>query len=252
MSSDTPIVTLLKRFQIPVTIASFAFSTLAIMFVLSNMATPCNIAHGQTTCNVGDTESFDDVVTFADQIELGPTPYAGDFGYSIYSDDDTDTSPEWWLDVTHVKIADETVSSSVVLQDDDVLTHTFTATPSLLSDPSNEIRRYVVESLLLINSTTTGDFDFQFSMPTNWNITGVVVTDLGASTDISVFDESAETTLQTSSSTQAYLIKGVIHPETLTGTGTVTLQWAQNSAAGDTTVEEGSYIWFKEMRPDPS
>ena len=251
---DNRLTATIKRFQVPFIAVSLAFSTLAFFFALGELSSSCNIAHGQSVCNVGDVETFNDVVTFEDQIQIGPSsaPYAGDWGYRIVGDDDVDTPPEWWLDVTHVKIADETVSASTTLQNDDVLTHTFTATPSLLTDPPNEFRRYKVEALLVINSTTSGDFDFQFNVPTNWDMHGLVVTDLAGTTQIDNFTDTAETTIQTTSTSQAFWIQGVIDPSTSSGTGTVTLQWAQNSAAGDTTLERGSYLTFTELRPDPS
>lgn len=252
MSADTPIVLFMKRFQGAFAIVAFLFSLLAITFVLGNMATPCNIAHGQSTCNVGDVEVFTGAVTFEDQIIVGVTPYAGTHGETIYADDDALTPPDWQLDISYVKIVDQTVTTSTTLVNDTVLTHTFAPTPSVIQDPPNQHRRYQVEGLFLINSDSTGDFDFQFSVPTNWHIDGVVMTDVGGSTTLTVFNETAETTLQTTSTTQVYLLQGVIHNQTGTATGTVTLQWAQNTSAGFTTLEEGSYIRFKEMRPTPT
>ena len=47
------------------------FSIVAFMLALTGVAAPCNFAHAQTQCSVGDDETFTGPATFEDEINLG-------------------------------------------------------------------------------------------------------------------------------------------------------------------------------------
>ena len=140
------------------------------------------------------------------------------------------------------KTADESVTSSTVLQNDNHL---------LVSLAANA--RYEVIVRLAVNGASSGDVKTAWTMPA-----GVTSQRYSFGPDVSSATSTAGTTVRASTITNGHLVEinyGVFSTgqqsyieETLyvitAGTaGTCQLQWAQNaSSATATTVEEGSYI----------
>lgn len=155
---------------------------------------------------------------------------------SLYRDDGSA-----WYEVSPSRVvrktADETVTSSTVLQDDDELRYALLA---------NDVVAF--EAVLFVVSTSTGDFKAAFTVPAGatllWSFTASFDTASGdldqpsaaitASGGSQVFElSSANTTLLT--------IKGmVVNGGTA---GNLQLQWAQSSStANPTTVKANSYL----------
>lgn len=139
------------------------------------------------------------------------------------------------------KTADESVTSSTTLQNDDTL---------LLPVRASSVFRFT--ALVAYTGNTTGDIKFAFTFPSGaacyWAGKGPSTADdgygtVGASKHAASFAESSgtSTSFAGSTSTLAVLIEGIL----ITGStpGTLTLQWAQNTSNGTaTTVKAGSFL----------
>lgn len=132
------------------------------------------------------------------------------------------------------KTADETLNNDSALQNDDALVLAMEASST-----------YLVDLRLIINSGTTPDFKFTFTVPS------------GASGSVHIFEGSSPTsaatvlqgpfsitaTLSVSgvAADQIILIQGVV--VTSTTAGNLQFRWAQNTAnATDTSVKTNSYL----------
>ncbi len=127
-----------------------------------------------------------------------------------------------------VKSADETVTSSEVLQDDDELKFT-----------PNVSKNYGYILNLLINSGTTPDFKGAFSLPTD----ATMDQQSNDFQKIAQDQDDATVALVNSGTGNAgsYQLTGRLIMDTTAGD--VNFQWAQNvSNAGDTKVLKGSYL----------
>lgn len=190
-------------FRTKLATAAVLFSAALLAFAISaGYITPCNTVLAQSTsCNVGDTETFTGLVTFSGGVN----------GLGV------------------VKTADESVTSSTVLQDDDELVIALEAN-----------RRYKLEGVLLVNGTggNPPGFKFQWSLPASATLDGFVTT---AVSSVSAFSEAAAKSYISSGNDDAIPVQGVLITD---GTaGNATLQWAQNSSSGSaTTVKAGSWI----------
>jgi len=126
-----------------------------------------------------------------------------------------------------VKPADETLSNSTVLQDDDDLLATL-----------NINKTYSFIYLLIYLSSTTNDFKFGMSVPAGATMAWYSQVTAGRAdedeTD-SIFFSADGVNLQLAFGTGQIIMGGTA--------GDFNVQWAQNTAsAGVTTVKEGSYI----------
>lgn len=142
-----------------------------------------------------------------------------------------------WADVAVVKTTDETIQSSTTLQNDDELQ----ITGLVVGD--------VVDLLLalVVDSTATADFKFALSMPSSSDISYHLAR-------LTTSGSVAETTAMATQAAIAINAGGVDRPAPIVflraviyiGTsGSLVLQWAQNSSeASDTTVKAGSIIQY--------
>ncbi len=131
-----------------------------------------------------------------------------------------------------VKTADEVVTTSITLQDDDHLVGFV-----LVTD-----KRYAIEALLQVADSASGEFDYAWiftnaaqSGKSSHHTIDESSTDKG-NTPISTRDQVAITT-----GTHMVKVEGLFHANASTG-GTFKLQWCQGTSSGTTTVFEGSWV----------
>ena len=129
-----------------------------------------------------------------------------------------------------VKSADESVTSSTTLQDDDDLQITLAAN----SD-------YEIEYMVFVQSASaTPDFKYQWTEP-DGVYRGVATTT--AVTSVSIFDESTAASTLSLDANAIEFMKGTIVIETAGAGGTFKLEWAQDTSdATATTVKKGSWM----------
>lgn len=131
------------------------------------------------------------------------------------------------------KTADQTVTSSETLVNDTHLTFAVGA---------NEV--YAIWGILKLNSGTTPDFKFQWSLPASATLDGYHVHGTGPTA--ASFSEAAATVVSTLGSDQVLVFHAMI--DTAGTSGTAVLQWAQNTSdAGDTKVLLGSWMAQKQV-----
>lgn len=136
---------------------------------------------------------------------------------------------------TIFKDADESVTSSTTLQDDDDFSITVAA---------NE--KWHFKLILRISGATGGDLDIAWTVPSGaagqqWS-TG----DLLAASGFTAIDITTEKTIQTTSTEQTIVIEGYI---IVGGTaGTAQFRWAQNASSGTATIihEESHMLSWRE------
>lgn len=139
------------------------------------------------------------------------------------------------------KTADESVTSSTTLQNDDTL---------LVSVEASAVYEFALH--LAVVGNTTGDFKMGFTFPTSstcwWSGKGGVETDAGFGASgstrhsVSFGDASGTAVAYTGSTTILSIhVMGVLSVSTTAGT--LQLQWAQNTSnATATTVKAGSFL----------
>lgn len=139
------------------------------------------------------------------------------------------------------KTADESVTSSTTLQNDD---HFF------LAISSNEV--WTIEAHLFVTGGTTGDFQWAFNVPsgaTGWN-TGIRL-DSNAITPtadvaLSAIEDLTDTGFRvsgTASPTVHVQVNAIVINSS--NSGNIQFRWAQNfSSATPTTIEAGSFMIF--------
>ena len=137
-----------------------------------------------------------------------------------------------------VKTADETVSASTTLQDDDHLTSFSLATG----------KRYRIRAGLFGADSSTGDLKIFFSFSNTpqasygdafgWNNgTGGGIT----------FDHTTAADAISVGSTASFVDVNMVVLANATTGGTVKLQWAQHTAAGTTTIKAGSWMEVQQL-----
>ncbi len=192
-------------------------------------ATPCNIAHGQTICDIGDVETISEDLTLSGAVLVGATPNAGTSGQFLTSSGAVN-SPEWiTLDNTSTvtfKAIDQTLTTDTVLQDDDDFTFAVDANS-----------KYLLDIFLVFDSPSAADFKHSFTEPVASTISGYGL----FTTQSNLENITAVTTndIATTSATQVYRITIII--DTAATAGNVVLQWAQLASSGTTTVQESSF-----------
>jgi hypothetical protein len=132
---------------------------------------------------------------------------------------------------TRVKTADEVVNNSTALQNDDHLTG--------WSLDANS--RYMLTGLLRVVAGSISDLKFSLSGPSGMTYTGVVINDHGAAGNAGHFDESTSGVISGVDAVRGHSLVATV----LTGgnAGTLTLQWAQNSAESyNTALKDGSWV----------
>lgn len=144
--------------------------------------------------------------------------------------------------VTAYKTADETVTSSAALQDDDHLALAVAASAT-----------YALDGLFIISGSSAGDVRFNWSGPTGYAVDwtpGFPRATLASVTydsfDWSTFDESADAYISLASSAGTP-IRMMLRPlgtvVTSSTSGTLTLRWAQGTSNGTaTTLFSGSWL----------
>ena len=208
-----------------------------LLFYASSMAlTPCgaSIAEAQSQCEIGDDETFTGPVTFEDEINAGATPGPGSTGYVLLSQG-ADTPAEWRRFTEIVKSANETVTSSTTLQNDDAFQ---------IAGAANTT--YIWEGVLLFDTGATPDFKFGFLLPAGATVDGISVHDFGSGTNTQYFTEASSVSVTNNSgAANALLIRAIV--ETAGTSGTVGIQWAQSTSdPSNTTVSANSYMIVKE------
>jgi hypothetical protein len=129
------------------------------------------------------------------------------------------------------KTTTETVNNSTTLQDDDELFITVEAN-----------KDYIFDMVFLFDSGTTPDFKYAFSVPSGASLIGQELSGAGGVDNIT---ETGDT-ISGSGAYRAVKITSIL--QVGANAGTVTFQWAQNTAnASDTNVSSGSYISYKKL-----
>lgn len=201
------------------------------VWVFASSQTDC--ARADASCQVGTSEEFADGITVLGDIQVGSTPTAGDANQYLVSGGSG--SAAQWRDgsIFMLKGTDETVSASTTLQNDDDFS--FTADAGAI---------YLVELFPVITNSTTGGAGY------NWTGTGYSShCSRGAQTPTTVATQAcgqstfSQTTLSTSDIPMP--IDFVITADS--DGGTITLQWAQNSASGTTTMRSESMMVVTEV-----
>ena len=229
--------------------AAVILSLAILAFAVSSGLAPCSRVFAQSTsCNAGDTETFTGPTTFNDVINVGATPGPGTANY-VMASQGASTAPEWVDLGTLVtlpaqteqlinKTAAEVVTSQTSLQNDDELFFTVEA---------NKI--YNVQMLLLMATSTTPDFKFDFTGPSGMTYDGIWLYPNGytGAELYSEFSEAAAEVIQPANSgTYPVVLWATI--DTANYAGTVTFRWAQNTANSyQTTIQAGSWLEARKM-----
>lgn len=247
---------------IPLSVIALGIAVLGLFFALSSGAQPCAQA-ASGSCPVGDLEiaatgygvdeggSSSTVATAiaarsgethaliapslsADRVSTLPD-YAGEAvivsathtAGQIIRSSGSGSIPTWATIEVH-KTADETVSASTTLQNDDHLVFALDASS-----------QYALTGVLLVNSGAAPDFKWQVSLPAGATVDGHTVTN--SSGTIGAFTEAAADVFDTTGNDDAAAFWAVVK---VAGTsGNLTIQWAQNASdAGATTLKTGSWI----------
>lgn len=129
-----------------------------------------------------------------------------------------------------VKSADESISTTTALQNDDEL---------LLALAANAT--YIMTARIIYNSSAAADFQYRFTGPASFSAkwSQLVITGGGAAWQIFEQDESTTPSIDGSGSDRAALLWGRV---TTVGAGTLNLQWSQLASSGTTTVKAGSSL----------
>ena len=126
-----------------------------------------------------------------------------------------------------VKSADETVTSSTTLQNDDHLVVSVAANTT-----------YLLEFVFMFNANASGDLKTTFTVPSGTTGSLCATTDAGSSAGISM--TSVPVWDGTGADEQARLWGRIV---TSAAAGTVRLQWAQNASFGTGTIlRNGSFL----------
>lgn len=137
------------------------------------------------------------------------------------------------------KTSNETVNNSAVLQNDDALVLTMEASSS-----------YLLSLRLIVNTGTTPDFKFTFTVPAGTTGSIHVFEGSTPSTAAAVlqgpFSLTATSAFSGIAADQVLLVQGVVVVSTTAGN--LQLQWAQNVAnASDTIVGSNSYMMLQKV-----
>jgi hypothetical protein len=139
-----------------------------------------------------------------------------------------------WTSV--IKTADESLTGNNTYQDDDALTFAVAANT-----------KYRFRLVVFYTAATAGDIKFQLTGPSSPTVfysalfaQGPDATSLGT-VNWSAFSTS-QAILAASNQPGMIWIEGILHNGA--NAGNVTLQWAQNTASGTTTVRAGSYVEY--------
>lgn len=145
-----------------------------------------------------------------------------------------------------LKSADESVTSSTVMQDDNALTYTIPQAGTYVADWWLSV---------VAASDTNGDIQIQFTFPTGTlyvqeiGHTPAIAT--GALADVKLFSESDASSPSSArpfglTATQTLILVRTVL--VATASGTLTLQWAQDSSSANaTTVKAGSNMTIRQV-----
>lgn len=199
-------------------------------FAVSSSLAPCQRAFAQTSCDVGDTETFTGPTSFNDEILVGSTPSAGTAGQVMVSGG-AGAAPEWdyaQVILTAYKTADETISTDAAPNAD---------TDLVLVLESGTL--YAFDGHFEITSGTTPDFALWLNGCSCVSGVGLISDTVSGVVEIT---SGSVKQVSTDGSSQVVEISGVIE-----GTGgspvAMAIYWSQYlSDASNTTLHEGSWI----------
>lgn len=143
------------------------------------------------------------------------------------------------MGVTKRKAANETLSSSTTLQDDDDLTAFAVATGGF----------YEITGILFVVSNSTADFKFNlnFTNTPQTSIFYATYSDTSGTTGTDAFQAGSDCIIPYGASSGPIFLKGFVIANASTG-GTFKLQWAQNTSdAVSTGLNLGSYIRVRRL-----
>ena len=196
-------------------------------FAVSSSLAPCQRAFAQTSCDVGDTESFTGPTSFTDEIQVGSTPSAGTSGQFLATNG-AGSAPSWTSItpiLSAVKTSDETISSDNTPNIDSEL---------VLSLEASTI--YAIDGHLEITSGATPDFSFQLN-GTVGGTAAILTDDVNDATQTSGLSASQ---LSTDGTFTLVSLSAVIETSSA---GTLGLYWSQwVSDASNTTLHENSWL----------
>lgn len=212
-----------------IALLSIIISVGSLLFV----STPCNIAEGQTICDIGDNETITTSLTIENSLIVGATPSAGVLNDILVSQG-ADKSPEWvngLIPTIYNKTSNQTNNTTTLVADTE------------LQFPTTANTDYWIEGLLIVNTTVTEDWKLIVSEPSGTVVDGLV-NDNTSWVDINEIAASAISVPSTGE--LAYNFWMFVDGGSVAGT--FALQWAQNSAgAGPTSMNEGSYLKVYEL-----
>lgn len=228
----------------PIALLALIISVGSLFFA----ATPCSVAHGQTICDVGDTETISDSLVLQNDLIVGVTPSAGNLN-SILQSNGAGVAPIWspnHIENIKVKTADTSRTNDIVEALDP---HLFFNDAEIVDGAS-----YSYRGLLLLESSVAGDFKFYLSNFVDGQCAGMThhTSTLGAliSTDTDFCGLTHETISTNAAGTVDALYFEGVFTDTRVGFG-MGILWAQNvSDATPTTLYTGS--WFGLTRIDNS
>lgn len=212
-----------RNFERKANLVLLAGLIVMFMFRIGAGSAACDQAHAQSDiCQAADNVNVLGNLTLAGEFQVESTPTAGSSGEVLLSQGSSNP-PQWtdfFIEVT--KAADETVSASTTLQNDDDFT---------FSVDANAV--YYAEFGFRLSENVGGaqDFKFNFTVPSG---TVFCSSAIGASGVVDNECGSNDLTIDTPDTTESLAPAWVIF-ETAGTSGTVILQWAQDSASNNTT-----------------
>jgi hypothetical protein len=139
---------------------------------------------------------------------------------------------EGWSSI--VKAADETVTTSTTLQDDDDFS---------IQVEANS--KYLLRLLLKVNVGTAAGLKYQFTVPSGATYDGLHVSHNGSTPEVVSCTEAGTALYSGSSGATTLLIEVLL--ETGGSAGAVTLQWAESASSGTITIYGGSALEYKKV-----
>lgn len=197
------------------------------MFQAGIGQTNCGASAQTSVCQAADSVDIAGDLTLRAELQVESTPTAGTSGEVLLSQG-TSAVPIWSDFFTEIlKAADETVSASTVLQNDDDFSFTV---------ETNAV--YLVEFGFRISENIAGaqDFKFNFTVPSG---TVFCSSAIGSAGSLENECGTNDLTIDTPDLTESLHPARVIF-ETAGTSGTVTMQWAQDSASNNTTLHQNS------------
>ncbi len=200
------------------------------------VATPCNIANGQTICDIGDTETISDSLIIQNELQVGSTPTAGIIGQALTSGG-AGNSPEW---------GNTSFFESVTFFPNDVQSiNTLFGSSAVLTTGNLTGDVYSFRLLLIVTSPTPADIRFELNANSDVDIECVGFTH-DQDTDALVEITDCDTTFvsDTDGSPSPIYIEFLVNEMAPSG---IQFRWSQNAVSGTTTINEGSWMAWRKI-----